>query len=138
MTQLVVDASIFGPLLIPDEKHNLIPGLFDRIVEQGALAPQHWPLEVVNTIRMAVRRNRLPATNMLDVVAKMRGMDIGIDSSTGENAWSATLELATKHDLTVYDAAYLELSLRRALPLATLDAALARAARAENVEVLTA
>jgi predicted nucleic acid-binding protein len=48
------------------------------------------------------------------------------------------MELARVHRLTVYDAAYLELAAREGVPLATLDSALARAARVEGVEVLGA
>jgi predicted nucleic acid-binding protein len=46
------------------------------------------------------------------------------------------MSLARRHRVTVYDAAYLELALREGLPLATLDAALADAARAEGVALL--
>lgn len=59
-----------------------------------------------------------------------------IDASTNDVAWSETLTLADRHNLTVYDAAYLELAMRRALPLATLDTRLADAARAEGLAVL--
>ena len=48
----------------------------------------------------------------------------------------AVMALARRHRLTVYDAAYLELAMRQALPLATLDAALTRAARAQSVALL--
>jgi len=51
------------------------------------------------------------------------------------DAWSATVKLADLHGLTIYDAAYLELAQRRRLPLATLDAALAAAARQSGVTV---
>ena len=55
---------------------------------------------------------------------------ITVDSSPNE---IQVLTLARRHRLTVYDAAYLELALREGLPLATLDEALASAARAETV-----
>ena len=48
------------------------------------------------------------------------------------------LSLAFSHRLTFYDALYLELALRRGLPLATLDGGLARAARRAGIEVLAA
>jgi predicted nucleic acid-binding protein len=47
-------------------------------------------------------------------------------------------QLADRHELSIYDAAYLELALRRNLPLATLDADLRRAAAAEGVQLLGA
>ena len=52
--------------------------------------------------------------------------------------WSATAQLAKAHNLTAYDATYLELALRLAMPLATSDAALIRAAEREGVSVFLA
>ncbi|MGY2437947.1 type II toxin-antitoxin system VapC family toxin, partial [Escherichia coli] len=57
------------------------------------------------------------------------------DTLTARHAWSQTLRLASKHSLTLYDAAYLELARRLGLPLATLDKELRRAASAEDVAI---
>jgi len=46
-------------------------------------------------------------------------------------------ELAAAHNLTPYDAVYFELARRRKLPLATLDAALVKAARAAKLPLIT-
>ena len=59
-----------------------------------------------------------------------------LDPETGRQAWGATVRLAERHKLSVYDAAYLELAQRRGLPLATLDTDLRRAAMAEGVILL--
>ena len=61
---------------------------------------------------------------------------ITVDSETDRHAWSATTELSQTHNLTVYDAAYLELAVRSRQPLATGDAAMLRAAREVGVDVL--
>jgi predicted nucleic acid-binding protein len=63
-------------------------------------------------------------------------LPIQVDLSTHEHAWSATVRLAERHGLTVYDAAYLELAMRRGLPLATLDGDLRGAATVEQVALL--
>ena len=55
-------------------------------------------------------------------------MAITIDPDTDSYAWTNTLQLADRFQLTVYDAAYLELAQRRSLPLATLDKPLRTAA----------
>ena len=69
-------------------------------------------------------------------LADLRQMQIEADLETDAHAWSATLRLAEKHELTLYDAAYLELAQRRRLPLATLDRELRRAADRIGVAVL--
>jgi len=63
-------------------------------------------------------------------------LPILVDTETADRAWTATVELAERFQLSLYDAAYLELALRRKLPLATLDAVLIRAAKASGATVL--
>jgi predicted nucleic acid-binding protein len=63
-------------------------------------------------------------------------LPITVDVETDRQAWGPTLELSVRHRLTLYDAAYLELALRRKLPIATLDAELRAAAEAEGIVVL--
>jgi predicted nucleic acid-binding protein len=136
MTAFVVDASALGPFLIPDEVENSIPDMLDLIASDGAIAPQHWKLEIANLLRMAVRRKRMQPDALSGLVKMLGDLDIEIDDSTGQNAWGRTLVLSSQHDLSAYDAAYLELALRIGRPLATLDDALTKAARSEKVELL--
>ena len=103
---------------------------------ERATAPAIWPLEVANGLLQAERRGRIT-----EAFRKQRLVDLGLlrvilDDETSRHAWQETSDLALRHGLSAYDAAYLELALRRALPLATLDKSLARAAERENVTVL--
>jgi len=62
---------------------------------------------------------------------------VAVDLDAGDaDTFSTAMDLALRHALSSYDAAYVELAVRRGLPLATLDRALARAAAAEGVELL--
>jgi len=70
------------------------------------------------------------------ILAGLEGLPIRIDRETGDRAWLETLAVADKHRLTVYDATYLELALRLALPLATLDDDLRQAAQLEGLVLL--
>ncbi|OGS52411.1 MAG: hypothetical protein A3J40_11370 [Erythrobacter sp. RIFCSPHIGHO2_12_FULL_63_10] len=67
----------------------------------------------------------------------MERLPVAIDEETDARAWGATLDLARAEDLTLYDAAYLELAERRGWSLATCDAALTKAARRRGVEIVT-
>jgi predicted nucleic acid-binding protein len=69
-------------------------------------------------------------------LADLSLLPISLDPETDRQAWDATLQLAHRHRLTLYDAAYLELAQRRGLPLATLDRDLRTAATAEGVHLL--
>ena len=109
--------------------------MLDRVVQRGAIAPQLWPLEAGNLLLAAERRGRIDAERRERLVHFLAELPIVIDPFTAERAWTSALILGARHRLTLYDAVYLELALRRRLPLATLDAALLGAAIAENVVV---
>jgi len=85
-----------------------------------------------------VRRGRHDMAFRDATLADLALLPISIDQDTEAHAWGATFRLAEQHRLTLYDAAYLELAKRRGLALATLDAELRRAAKAEQVALLGA
>jgi len=98
--------------------------------------PGLWKLEVANILEVGVRRGRHDAAFRNSTLADLALLPIRIDGETDQQAWGITLRLSERHRLTLYDAAYLELALRRGLPLASLDAELCVAAQAESVIVL--
>ena len=71
-----------------------------------------------------------------DVLSELNDLPIVLDDETAAQAWSATIQLAERHRLTVYDAAYLELAQRRGLPLASLDQELRTAAEVAGVALV--
>ena len=110
--------------------------LLDAIADNGALVPALWRLEVANSLTMAVRKRRIDPDFRRAALADLVLLDIATDQQTDSYAWTDTLDLADQFQLTVYDAAYLELAQRRGLPLATLDQELGTAARAIGLTVL--
>jgi predicted nucleic acid-binding protein len=133
---LVIDASMTIAWLFRDERSELPKAVLRRVAAEGALVPAIWRLEVANVLRNAVRRGRCDdgyATRSLQRLDRLR---IAVDSETDRQAWGATRELSREHNLTVYDAAYLEFALRTRRPLASRDAAMVRAAREVSVDVL--
>ncbi|MDW6021800.1 type II toxin-antitoxin system VapC family toxin [Mesorhizobium sp. BAC0120] len=131
---IILDASISLAWVFDDEATPTIDAIFDRIASSGAFAPGLWRLEVANGLRMAVRRSRMSLEFRDEALARLARLPIEIDQETNLHAWQATLSLADRYALTVYDAAYLELAQRRRLPLATLDRRLDQAAREAGVE----
>jgi predicted nucleic acid-binding protein len=111
-------------------------GLLDRVMQAGAWVPALWKLEVANALHFSAMHGRREASFVAMSLADLETLPIAIDNETDVRAWSDTLELARLHKLTLYDAAYLELAVRRGLPMATLDGELRAAAEAENVAVL--
>jgi predicted nucleic acid-binding protein len=133
---LVLDASITLAWCYEDETAEAVKRSFDIVRTNGAWVPVLWLWEVANVLQMNVRRGRHNAKFRDRALADLALFPIKEDAEAGRQAWSGSLILAERHSLTVYDAAYLEVALRRGLPLATLDRDLGRAASAEKIQVL--
>jgi len=129
----VVDASVAACWLMPDERHPLADAAYASIASDPAITPVLWWFELRNLLLVNERRGRLDSAKTARALRLLRALPITIDSAEDEDT---LMELARQHRLTVYDAAYLELALRRGFPLATLDTALASAARAEAVPLV--
>jgi predicted nucleic acid-binding protein len=133
---LVLDSSATLAWIYSDETTERIRRLFDAVADDGAVVPALWRLEVANSLTVAVRRGRIDADFRRAALVDLSLLDITTDDQTGVQAWGETLNMADRFQLTVYDAAYLELAERRTLPLATLDAELRAAAKALGVRLV--
>ena len=134
----VLGSSVALSWCFEDEHTPARLALLERVAQAGALAPQLWPLEVLNGLMMAERRNRPDTTRRRRLAGLMQQLPISLDPLTSTQAWTASTSLAERFRLTVYDAAYLELAERNGYALATLDQDLLSAASAMHVSVLEA
>jgi predicted nucleic acid-binding protein len=133
---LVLDSSATLAWFHTDETTPAVRRVFELLIKNGAWVPNLWRLEVANVLEMGIRRGRHDIAFRHATLADLSLLPISLDPETDRQAWDATLQLAHRHRLTLYDATYLELAKRRILPLATLDAVLRRAATAEGVHLL--
>jgi predicted nucleic acid-binding protein len=132
----VLDCSATLPWIFSDEATDATDRLLNELTLGGhAWVPSLWHLELANVLVGAQRRNRLDQAGCEAFLSHLGEYDIRVDTETVPRAWSKTLDLALLHKLSVYDAAYLELALRRDLPLATMDGALLQAARVSGVRL---
>jgi predicted nucleic acid-binding protein len=92
-----------------------------------------WWYELRNVLVVGERQGRQTERETARFLRSTSRLAITMDAAPNE---IQVLTLARCHRLTVYDAAYLELAGREALPLATLDEELAAAARAEQVTLI--
>ena len=137
MNTFVLDCSVAVAWLLEDERIPEADELLDRLDDGAqAVVPGLWRLELGNVLAGAERRNRITGTGIARCLGILARLPIETDPHTEERALRETLDLARREYLTTYDAAYLELAMRRGLPLATLDRPLARAARRAGVDVL--
>jgi predicted nucleic acid-binding protein len=136
--RLVLDASMTIAWLFEDERTPAVHEIMRRVVREGALVPSLWRLEVANVLRNAVRRGRCDESYADRSLARLGRLAIKRDEETEDHAWGETRALSQEENLTLYDAAYLELAIRKSACLASCDAALLAAAARRKIVVLTA
>lgn len=133
---LVLDSSATLAWTHGDETTAPLRAVFDQVADQGGMVPSLWRLEVANSLTRAVQRKRIDTGFRDAALTDLAHLNIAVDQHTDDEAWTNTLQLADRHRLTVYDAAYLELASRRRIPMATLDRDPAAAAQQAGVTVL--
>jgi predicted nucleic acid-binding protein len=133
---LVLDSSVALAWVYADETTEAILQLFDEIRIHGAWVPGLWRWEIANVLQLNVRRGRHSGDFRDGALSSLALLPVRVGAEADRQAWGATARLAERHRLTLYDAAYLEMALRRGLPLATLDQDLRAAANAEKVQLL--
>lgn len=130
----VLDGSITIAWLFEDEADAYAEAVEDSLIESTAVVPSLWYLEVANGALIGERRKRTTEAKVTKFLSLLKSLPIAADEETATQAWQETLQLARTHKLSVYDAAYLELAMRRGLTLATLDEALMAAATSVGVD----
>ncbi|HKF48526.1 MAG TPA: type II toxin-antitoxin system VapC family toxin [Terracidiphilus sp.] len=133
---LVLDSSVTLAFVYPEEATPAVLEVFRQVVADGAWVTALWRLEVANVLEMGVRRGRTDTAFRNSALRDLALLPIRTDPETDAHAWGETLRIAEKHKLTIYDATYLELAKRLALPLATLDVELRAAAKSEKLQLL--
>lgn len=132
-TDFVLDSSLALAWYFKDEADPYADAVAAHFPVSRAAVPLIWPLEVANAVLMGERRQRSTEAQAAKWLGYLGSLPIAVDDETNDRAWGDVLSLARAHCLSAYDAAYLELALRRGLPLASLDDKLKAAASAVGV-----
>ena len=137
MARWVLDASVTLTWCFEDEATPSTDALLAKLrAGDEATVPAHWPVEVANSLLVAIRRERISGEKANRFFQDLRALPIRVDPESSESVFGRVFALAEQFKLTAYDAAYLELAIRESLPLATLDADLRRAAHGAGVPLL--
>jgi predicted nucleic acid-binding protein len=131
MPALVIDSSVAAAWCFPDERTDYTNAVLRAIAAPlDAMAPRLWAYEVRNSVLMGIRRKRVTHEDAAEFLESINALPIRLADPV---SYDSVFNLADRHSLTVYDAAYLELAIREGLPLASLDNALCGAARVSGV-----
>ena len=133
LVAFVLDCSLTVSWFFEDETDAYAEAVEDSLALSSAVVPSLWPLEVANALLVGERRKRATEAKVTAFLGLLKSLPISFDDETGSRVWQESVHLARTHHLSVYDAVYLELALRRSLPLATLDDKLKTVAEAVGV-----
>jgi len=134
---VVVDASTVLAWCFPDEASTVSESVLLALRGQSLIVPAIWPLEVANAVLVAERRGRLKLHHIQRFLELLGNLNITEQWQPIDDALRSVLPLAQKHNLTAYDAAYLDLALRQGAPLATFDDRLKKACSSEGIQVFS-
>lgn len=133
---IVVDASFLVGWLLNEPARFAEQNLWTTLVDESVLVPAHWPNEVANALRRAVRRKRILLKEIRPTLHDLSFLDVRLSAPPGIAEIEALTKDALRLDLSVYDLQYINLARIHQLPLATLDAAMRTAAHGVNLLVL--
>jgi predicted nucleic acid-binding protein len=129
----VVDNSVVMSWCFKDQANPYADSILERLTEAVAYVPSIWLLEVVNGLLAAERKKYISEADSVRFISLLSQLPIFVEYESPEKAMKDLLGLGRAHNLSSYDASYLDLAMRKGLPLATLDKKLRKAAKSVNV-----
>jgi predicted nucleic acid-binding protein len=132
---MVVDCSVTMPWLLKNDKTGYAMKVLRALAAGPALAPRLWFLEVANVLLVFERKKRITQAESGQFTELLTQLPIEVDDSMYYRVFDRVIGLAREQMLSLYDAVYLELAMRKGAPLATLDKGLIKAAKAVGVEI---
>jgi predicted nucleic acid-binding protein len=136
--EFVLDSSVTLAWYFKDELNDYANAVRETMVQSRAIVPGLWPLEVANSVVIGERRGRSTRAQAATWLSVLCAFPILVDDEMSVRAWGDTLNIARAQNLSAYDAAHLEVAMRRGLPIATLDDELKTAAMVVGVSLFSA
>ena len=135
MSDFVIDNSVVMAWCFGDEKSAYADDVLGSLASAEAIAPSIWPLETGNVLVVAERRRRLNETDTIRFLALINELPINVIQEPPERMTKEILALAREKQISTYDASYLDLAMRKGLPIATQDSGLRKAAKACKIPI---
>ena len=132
----VIDNSVVMAWCFEDEANSYADTIQDMLIENKAFVPAIWPLEVTNVLLVAERKKRISKAGSGHFTALLSQLPIEVEPSDTDTIFHETISLARQYMLSSYDASYIELAIRKGLPIATQDKAIIRAAKKIQIEII--
>ena len=138
MSYFVLDNSVSMRWLLASEKasdQKYAERVLESMIDTDALTPNLWHLEAISVLLGAEKRGEINIGNIEQFILQLENLPIYVDSLTAHQAFSQTLILSREYNISSYDASYLELAMRKGIPLSSLDKKLVKAANKAGVDI---
>jgi len=129
MADFIIDNSVVMAWCFADEESAYADEVLDGLESSEAIVPAIWPLEIGNVLVVAERRKRLNESDSIRFLALINDLPIKVIQEPPGRMTKEILTLARKRQISTYDASYLDLAMRKGLPIATQDSGLIKAAK---------
>ncbi len=133
--RFVLDASVAVAWCFEDESNRDADQVLGLMLNAEAVVPVTWTVEVSNALLAGERRRRSGPAETSQALGLLASLNIHVDEEAAPEP-GQLVSLARSEMLSVYDALYLSLAIRKGLPLATLDRGLKRASRSAGVMLM--
>ncbi len=133
--RFVIDNSVVISWCFEDEWNRYSGAVLESLSKREALVPAIWPLEAGNALLVAERKKRLSQASVMHFLDLLHDLPISVDQETPDRMLREIISLARMHNLSTYDASYLDLAIRQGLPIATLDSNLLKAAKKSKIRI---
>ena len=135
---IVVDASLMVAWLLREPALRVVPDLYQRLPREAIVVPGHWSIEIASALWTNLRRGRLPLEAFDALLDSLSMFQITAGAPVSLDEIGTLTRFAIAQNLTVYDAAYVQLAARLGAPLATLDEAMRVAGRRLDISLIPA
>ncbi len=135
---IVLDASVMVAWLLGEPSVASDTELDSGLRDDSIIVPSHWPIEISNALRTHLKANRLSASDFIQIMTRIDMVTIQVEPSIHLDEIGPLAQFALTHELTTYDAAYVQLAAQHNVKLATLDRAMRTAAAKLNIPLLPA
>lgn len=131
----VLDCSVTMPWILKNDPSGYAVGILKQLATEEAIVPRLWVTEVMNVLLVRERQKGLSSKESIQFLQWLKELPIEIDPENDENT-ERIYTLAREHVLSAYDGVYLELAVRKNVPIATLDKILRKAAKALGISLM--
>jgi predicted nucleic acid-binding protein len=133
---IVLDASLMVEWLLGENRRSIASDAYTALADEAVRVPSHWPVEVSNALRSEIRAGKLSVPGLHRIIDRFDTLDIRVELPIDLDEITPLAQFAVTHDLTAYDAAYVQLALQLRATLATLDGAMRVAAKRLDIPLL--